>query len=202
MVDARSGVETVHGEKGPVQGELAEHDPLDPAVEEGHGAHVTWLLVQVHITASAEISRTLTFLKLRGNCMTDSTWTVSGSGEGSSTLEGGDSVDEDDGGVVERVGGVWLGPGDHGPSTVHHQPGPPLLTEGRQLHHLPGVVAGAVQQALQVLVRVEIGRPGITNEMLTEERVSPVVLLLPQSVGGAQQVFDGPGRGLLTGGLG
>ena len=58
MVDARPGVETVHGEKGPVQGELAEDDPLDPAVEEGHGAHVAGLLVQVHITASAQISRT------------------------------------------------------------------------------------------------------------------------------------------------
>lgn len=97
--------------------------------------------------------------------MTKSTWTVSGPGEGSSTLEGGHSVDEDDGGVVEGVGGVWLGPGDHGPSSVHHHPAPPLLTEGHQLHHLPGVVAGAVKQALQVLVRMEIGRPGITNEM-------------------------------------
>ena len=170
VIDALPGVETVHGGESPVSGGLAEDDPPDPAVEESHGAHVAGLLVQVHLTARAQVSRAWTSTS-HPTCTRHSnrrrmpTWTeapcVCRLYEGASSLQGGDSVNEDHGRVVERVGQVGLCPRHHQPRTVQDQAAPPLLTLGHGGQHLLTVQAGPVQNTLQVFVRMEICWPEI-----------------------------------------
>ena len=63
--------------------------------------------------------------------------------------------------MTERVAdGVGLSPGYHSSISVNHQPSLALQTEVEEVHHSLVVMTGTIQQALQILVRVEIDWPG------------------------------------------